>query len=80
MENSFPILKIKCRIDLVGERLPLVAKREQQRYIFENMQEYNKQNTKLARMAKRAFGNSDGNSDGRDKLKENFNKDKLDQT
>ena len=27
-------------------------------------------------MAKRALGNSDGNSDGRDKLKENFNKDK----
>ena len=27
-------------------------------------------------MAKRALGNSDGNSDGRDKLKETFNKDK----
>ena len=33
------------------------------------MQEYNKQNKKLARMAKRTLGNNDGYSDGRDMLK-----------
>ena len=40
------------------------------------MQQYNKQNKKLAKMAKRAFGNSDCKSDGRDKLEQNFNNNK----
>ena len=75
-KHNFPILKQKCRIDLAGNRLAMVAKQEQKRYIVENMQEYNKQNKKVARIAKRALGKGKDNTDGRDELKEHFNKDK----
>ena len=40
------------------------------------MQEYNKQNKKLARMAKRALGKSRNTDAGGDQLQEKFNKDK----
>ena len=77
-KHNFPILKIKSRIDFVGTRLAIVVKREQQRYVVENMQEYNKQNKKIARMAKRALGKSKNTSNdaGGDQLQEKFNKDK----